>query len=137
MELQPLIDEDLALNWHLIKDKVDKALTHGAGTTCSYELLKQCLARQAQCWITKDEFGMIGGVAIIRIEHFDSYSNLVIVAATMENYALIREEFLSKMEELAKAADCKHVSIHGRRGWMRELSKYGYKEPYVTIMKEV
>ena len=41
------------------------------------------------------------------------------------------------LEAWAKANGCDYVEIYGRRGWVREGIKYGYKETYTTVMKEI
>ena len=127
--------KELARRWGSIVDKIDNALKHGAGSTDSHLLFCQCLAGQAVCWIEEDEYGSIKAVAITRIEHYDNFSAMCIVAcwATKEYY----RDFLHIVEDCAYNAGCKRVVIHGRKGWVRQLKQFGYEEPYVTVMKEV
>lgn len=50
------------------------------------------------------------------------------------------EELMSyqpKLLELARALDCKHLSLTGRRGWERPLKELGWKLQYITLYKEV
>ena len=41
------------------------------------------------------------------------------------------------IEEFAKGYGCKYTSVYGRRGWLRRLEKFGYKQPYTLLMKEI
>ena len=133
--IKPLEPKELARRWYAIVDKIDMALHHGAGSTNSHVLFCHCLAGQAVCWIDEDKYGHIKAVAITRIEQYDSYTAMCIVAcyATKGYY----EEFLGIVEDCARRAGCKRVTIHGRKGWVKQLKQFGYYEPYTTVTKEV
>ena len=117
---------------------VDRALHHGGGSVTSYGLFIQCLAAQAQCWISEDQYGSIKGVAITRYEEQEGDKFLAVVTATApEIFAKHGEEVLAIFEDFVKNTDCDKVVIYGRKGWVRALKQYGYTEPYVTLMKEI
>lgn len=138
MEIKQLVGEDIVLRWDVLKPKIDQALLHGAGSTDSYLLLLQCLDRRAQCWISEDEFGTIHAVAITRIECYDTFNGVAIVAAYCpDKLKYLMSNFLSKIEDFAQMIECKRVIIYGRRGWLRQLKNHGYSEPYTVVSKEV
>jgi len=41
------------------------------------------------------------------------------------------------LDDVAKALDCTSVRFMGRRGWVRLLARYGYKETGVVLQKGV
>lgn len=133
--IKPLEPKELARRWGEIADKIDLALHHGAGSTDSHMLLIYCLSGQAVCWVDENEYGLFQAIAITRIEQYDNYKAMCIVAcyATKEYY----EEFLGIVEDCARRAGCKRVTIHGRKGWVKQLKQFGYYEPYTTVTKEV
>lgn len=133
--IKPLEPKVLARRWDAIVDKIDMALHHGAGSTDSHVLFCQCLGGQAVCWIDEDEYGCIKAVAITRIEYYDNYSAMCIVACYADKSYY--PKFLEIVEGAAKKSGCKRVTIHGRKGWIRQLKQFGYKEPHITITKEV
>ena len=137
MKTRMLGGEELAESWGLIKLYVERSLVHGSGDVSAYDLFIECLAAQAQCWIREDEFGTIHGVAITRILTHKQYKECVIVCTTSEGWFEHGPETLELLEEFARGVGCKYTSVYGRRGWARALKEYGYKEPFVTLMKEL
>ena len=138
MNMRMLGSQELSRRWGYIVDMVDRALHHGGGSVTSYGLFIQCLAAQAQCWISEDAYGSIKGVAITRYEEQEGTKFLAVVAATApEIFAKHGDEVLATFEDFAKSTDCEKMVIYGRKGWVRALKQYGYEEPYVTLMKEI
>ena len=125
--------EELAENWFRIKPFVEASLVHGTGDVTAYDLFIECLAATSQCWVRGD----YAGVAITRIKQCKQYKELVIVCTTSDGWFEHGPEILEMFEEFARGVDCKYTSVYGRRGWKRALEKYGYIEPYITLMKEL
>lgn len=132
MQVRLLSGEELAEKWYLIKPQIEKSLVHGTGDISAYDLFIECLAAQAQCWLHED-----GGVAITRILTHKQYKECVIVTTTTTGWFEHGPAILELIEDFARGVGCKYTSVYGRKGWARALNKYGYKEPFVTLMKEL
>ena len=137
MKVRMLGGEELALRWNLIEPYVGRSLVHGSGDISTYDLFIECLGAISQCWIREDEFGTIHGVAVTRILTHKQYKECVIVCTTSEGWFDHGPEILELLEDFARGVGCKYTSVYGRRGWARALKDYGYKEPFVTLMKEL
>ena len=137
MKIRLIGGDELARRWYLIVEGVERSLVHGTGDVTSYDLFIECLAATSQCWIREDEFGIIHGVAVTRIKECKQYKELVIVCTTSDGWFDHGPEILEMFEDFARGVGCKYTSVYGRRGWKRALEKYGYKEPYITLMKEL
>ena len=137
MKVRLLGGDELARRWYLIVEGVERSLVHGTGDVSSYDLFIECLAATSQCWIREDEFGIIHGVAVTRIKECKQYKELVIVCTTSDGWFDHGPEILEMFEEFARGVGCKYTSVYGRRGWKRALEQYGYKEPFITLMKEL
>lgn len=138
MEHRILGHEELADRWHEIKSWVNESLVHGTGDVTAHGLFLECLSNVSQCWILEDnDKHELQGVAITRILHYATYSECVIVATTCNEWFKIGPKILEDIEGFAKEMNCKYTSVYGRRGWSRVLKPMGYKEPYITLMKEL
>ena len=137
MRTRMLTGEELARRWYLIVEHVERSLVHGTGDLSSYDIFIECQQFVSQCWIREDEFGMIHGVAITRVLHHKQYKECVIVCTTSDGWFEHGPEILTMLEDFARSVDCKYTSVYGRKGWARALKKYGYEEPFVTLMKEL
>ena len=137
MKVRLLGGDELSRKWYLVVEKVERALAYGSGDVTAYDLFIECLAATSQCWIREDEWGCIHGVAVTRIKECKQYKELVIVTTTSDGWFDHGPEILEMLEEFARGIGCKYTSVYGRRGWKRALEKYGYEEPYITLMKEL
>lgn len=137
MRTRILGSEELARTWGNIVDMVDRSLVHGSGSVTSHHLLCQALSGIAQVWVREDEWGTIHGVAITRFEQFATFKALAICVTTSDGWFKHGPEVLEMLEEFGRQSDCKKMMVYGRRGWKKALEKYGYKEPYMTLSKEL
>ena len=137
MKVRILGGQELAEKWYLIKDLVEKSLVHGTGDLSAYDIFIECLQAISQCWIREDEYGIIQGVAITRILTHKQYKECVIVCTTSKGWFDHGPDILNIIESFAKEQGCKYTSVYGRKGWARALKKFGYEEPFVTLMKEL
>ena len=123
---------ELADQWHIIKPQIEEAIGHGSGAVTSYGLFLQCLGAVGQCWV-RDE----GGVCITRFEEIEGRRQLAVVACTSPGWFTHGPELLKILEEFAQSTNCKRTVVYGRKGWAKALKKYGYYEPFITLIKEV
>jgi len=124
-----LSHEELTLRWYEIEPRVSSALEHGIGECSSFDLFKDCMSSNAQCW---EHNGM---VAITRFNHFPQYKQLQIVALEGGFFVEDWESCLEILEKFAKELGCKNISVWGRSGWRRVLKDF--HEPYAVLVKEV
>ena len=137
MKVRLLTGDELSRKWYLVVEGVERSLTHGTGDVTAYDLFIECLAATSQCWVREDEWGCFHGVAVTRIKECKQYKELVIVCTTSDGWFDHGPEILELFEEFGRGVGCKYTSVYGRSGWKRVLEKYGYSEPYVTLMKEL
>ena len=127
MRLLP--SEELALRWAEIEPEVSKALAHGTHECSSFDLFRDCMTGNAQCW----EHETL--IAITRFNHFPQYKQLQVVTTTGSDWFEHGPGCLSLLEKFAKESGCRNVAIWGRPGWKRVLKDY--HEPYAVLTKEV
>ena len=123
---------ELADQWHIIKPQIEEAIGHGSGAVTSYGLFLQCLGAVGQCWVREE-----GGVCITRFEEIEGRRQLAVVACTSPGWFTHGPELLKILEEFAQSTNCKRTVVYGRKGWAKALKKYGYYEPFITLIKEV
>ena len=137
MRTRMLTGEELARRWYLIVEHVERSLVHGNGDMTSYDIFIECQQFVCQCWIREDIYGTIHGVAITRVLTHKQYKECVIVCCTSVGWFEHGAGVLTTLEGFGKEMGCKYMSVYGRRGWKRALQSYGYKEPFITLMKEL
>jgi hypothetical protein len=67
--------------------------------------------------------------------HSGHVFSVVGLAATGENADW--QEFDNILTEICKVNDCVAFEARGRRGWLRSFKKYGWKEKYTVLRKEI
>jgi len=59
------------------------------------------------------------------------------VAAGGKNADTWLDEWYNQIVPIAKDQGCVRLSVNGRKGWEKKLSKYGFKHAYTTLHREL
>ena len=124
--------EELAERWCEIKPYIDRAIAHGIGESSSHDLFMECMNDYGHCWesIEPKAFG------ITRFNQFDQHNQIQVVTCAGEGWQHYGPEALSAIEDYARNAGCKYITIWGRKGWERVLPD-GWKHTYAVYSKEI
>jgi hypothetical protein len=124
-----IVTRDINSAWFYAKPYIEMAMKDSLGETAE-DLHEAILGDKAQLWISD------GGAAVSRVLQGKKKA-MQIVAMGGDNMREWLDEMVNGWKEFAKEQRCDLVMASGRRGWKREMSKYGFGEKYVTIVCEV
>ena len=131
------------LPWNVIKDHeaditvfLNRALQYNGGEQDLQDVYEGLETGEYVCF---GEFlgGKITTVFIINMIHYPIKKQIYILLGAGVDLYSPREEFLHKICEFAKTNDCDSIAIHGRRGWIKVLQDYGFKQPYVVLERKL
>lgn len=77
--------------------------------------------------------GMLIAAVVICMHQYPEKKVCMISLAGGTRMSDWADQGLAVVEKIAKEAGADAVYVHGRKGWLRKFSKYGYKE-YSTLM---
>lgn len=81
-------------------------------------------------------FEFESSIAVLTVIEYEDKKALRIAAASGA-LADVGEMAFSTFNRLAFDLGCDFIEIFGRRGWARQLRKYGYNEQYTVVTKSV
>lgn len=128
--------DNVRVIWPDIYNMVQDALDHGESLTRASTIFDALESRDMQLYVvSKDK--EIDAVFITEITNYDDAKVCIVVVLAGTGL----DKWLSQVEDticrFAKSHDCEYVQLKGRRGWVKELKKYGWKESSVTMAKEL
>lgn len=121
--------------WPIVSRWIQDALEAGHSLESIDDVREQIEACDYQLWVVYSP----GPVAafVTRIATGELGSALVAVCLGgrgMHHWLFAVEDVICNF---ARDKGCKRVSLHGRRGWVRQLAKYGWAEESVNVTKEL
>ena len=130
--------------WHLIEPDIEKALTHGINEITILELCKQALNNKIFIFITLNRDNKIVCTTTLRFLNYGQVKTCQIITNTTNGIPLKQVEHDHQVfEDFAKANNCSHMQVWGRKGWQRRLkslsSRQGnkYKPLYYVFDMEI
>lgn len=129
-------NEELESLWETMEPMVRKALENGGSLEESSTVFGAVRDNVMQMWgIMRND--QLTGIGITEIEERDKGTTLTVVALSgiaMEEWL---EDFERTMRVFGAAKGCKYLTLHGRRGWLKTLREFNWKEISVTMYKEL
>ena len=131
-----ITEDDIDYLWDTLEPLVKSALENGGSLEESSSIRGAILDRTMQAWgILRGD--QITGVGITTVEEWDKGRCLTVVALSGVDMVEWLPEFERTVRVFAAANGCKFVGLEGRRGWVKELQRFGWKEISVKMYKEL
>jgi len=122
--------------WPSTQPLVDKALEKGHGEMDSDDI--HSMIEDGDCILILAVVGDNVAAAIVTtLVARPALRELIILTAGGCELDEWLDEVMFMFDKLAREQQAEIISIHGRRGWVGKLKKYGYNEAYTTVIKEV
>jgi hypothetical protein len=137
INITQLTREQTVENWVTLSRYLSKVLPHGQGESSLTDYLTKILNNYAQCWALV-EGGTIVGVGLTEFLQYSQHKTLHIIAFSGSNFEEQSKVFPT-VEQFAKDNGCKRIESWGRRGWVKQLTRYssGWKEAYTVMSKDI
>lgn len=115
----------------LIKRVTDR-FDAGYDETLVYERL---LSGDHQLWIIFDDD--LKGVFVTEVQIHPFFKILSVPIVAGDEMDTWLDDLVSTTVEFGRHHDCKYIEGYGRKGWVRRLSDYGFKDYSVTVRREL
>jgi len=132
------LPDQIAENWHLVKDLLKQAIDHGVGESTLTDYLRRLLNFQAQLWVVTDDNYNVVSVTLTKFIDYSTHRTLHIVATSGNDFEGWADQYYV-VEKFAKENNCKAVEQWGRPGWSKVLPKAipGFETVYHVMRKEI
>lgn len=127
---------DVDSAWSLCEPWIGESLARGH-VPMATESVRRAIARaELQLWIVSIR-GEPVAAFVTEIRVMDYGKGLWVVACGGTGMREWLPEVESTLQGFARDKGCDHIQMSGRRGWLREMKSYGWRETSISMRKEV
>ena len=130
----PVPLNDVGKVWHFCKPLLKKA-TDRDGSRQTVEGLYGCVKSGTSCLWCIFINDVIVGSATTEVNSYIQDKILRVSFLGGERMELWLEGFIESLKEYGRFNGCNGIDLVGRRGWLRELSKFGFEQEKFVCMK--
>ena len=98
----------------------------------SSRFLEKLRDRDMQLWLCDG-----GGVCLSEIKVLPEFKILAFPIIAGENMDAWLDDLVDMAKAYARHHNCKYIEGYGRKGWLRKLSAYGFKDHSITTRLEI
>ena len=110
---------------------LEMALAHAPGTHTVEDVIDRIVSGDAQCWPLED-----GSIIVTEIVCYSQCKHLNVWLAAGRRDVLY--DMHPAVVEFARKHGCSHLTLTGRRGWMKAgLDKHGWSLSSITMSKPI
>jgi len=138
-KIEQVVGEDILLRYQKIKIELDKALEYSSGEWTAAQVV-QCAIREPvmfHIWeILKDNLPVAIGAT--RVIQYNNFTSLHIMSLSGSEIEKDLSHIIELFEEMIRKYDGIDILEYtGRRGFVKHLTKVGWKERYTTMRKSL
>jgi len=138
-EIKQIEGEDILIRYNELKIEIDKALEHSDGEWTAAQIVEAAIKDPTMyhLWeILMD--GSPVAIATTRIINYNNFTSLHIITLGGIDIYLDMPDLVTDFEEMVKEYEhIDYLEYTGRRGFIKQLNKVGWKEMYVTMRKNL
>jgi len=137
--IKQVVGEDILLRYAELKVEIDKALEHSNGEWTASQIVEMAIKESQifHIWeVLKD--GCPVAIGTTRVIEYNNFTALhIITLGGSEIYAEM-PDLITDFEKMVKEYEqLDYLEYTGRRGFIKQLTKVGWDEMYVTMRKNL
>ena len=101
------------------------------------DLYNNLVLNKESLWTVVNDDGKIMGILLTDLQIFPQKKVFCINYAAGDGLDDCIDEVLSAMEQTAIRHECDAMQVTGRRGWVKKLQSYDWKEEFVIVSKNL
>lgn len=124
--------------WEQFKDHLELAMIQSPTDTAeNMEALRTDIRNNKAMLMQIWDGCELVATAVLEFTEYRDGKSLHIRYLGGEGFTVWRDELHERVEEMARAHDCKWISLSGRAGWKRELAGLGFNPVAIELRAEV
>jgi hypothetical protein len=138
-EIKQVVGEDILLRYAELKVEIDKALEHSSGEWTATQIVEMAIkdSQVFHIWeILKD--GCPVAIGTTRVIEYNNFTALHIITLGGIDIYFDMPDLITDFEKMVKEYEhIDYLEYTGRRGFIKQLTKVGWSEMYVTMRKNL
>jgi hypothetical protein len=137
--IQQVVGEDILLRYQKIKIELEKALDYSSGEWTAAQIVESAIREPVMfhIWeVLKDNLPVATGAT--RVIQYNNFTSLHIMTLSGSDIGEDLSHIIGLFEEIIRKYDGIDILEYtGRRGFVKHLTKVGWKERYTTMRKSL
>ena len=128
--VSPVPVVDIGKAWDQCKPFLSQATDRSGGRETTFTLYSKIKAGTSTLWIMMVDNKIIASATT----EVTQYRNLNVSFLGGSDMDIWLTEFINQLKIYANYNNCSKIELFGRKGWLRELKPFGFKqEPYIAM----
>jgi len=136
VHIEAIRAEDILEVWLDIREYIERALKYALGEYKVSDVLRKIKAGEIIPLVVyiDNKLTAVLTLELVQMPQKKVMNIMTAGGACMDGWLA---EAVEVTDKLAKEFGADTISIHGRRGWLKTLAQYKYKDTYTVLTKEV
>jgi hypothetical protein len=138
-EIKQIKGEDILIRYNSLKQEIDKALEHSDGEWTAAQIVEAAIKEPTMfhLWEVLMD-GSPVAIATTRVITYNNFTSLHIITLGGSEIYADMPYLITEFEKMVKEYEhIDYLEYTGRRGFIKQLTKVGWNEMYVTMRKHL
>ena len=126
--------ENIGAVWPMFRKYCDRVLPMTRRRRCATRLLFDLMNNDEILWLAMDRAEVIG-FTTSSVVQYDDVKLLQVRLLAGDRFDEWIDDMHERLERFARDNGCDGMELIGRRGWVRKLARFGWREAFVTCEK--
>lgn len=135
MKILYVSPENVGAVWPMFKEYAERVLPLTRKRRCATRFLLDLMQNKEMLFIVMDDTGKVIGFTSSAIVEYDEVKLLQVRMLAGDFFSEWIDEMHEILEKFARENNCHGMELIGRRGWVRKLERFAWREAFVTVEK--
>lgn len=133
MKILYVSPENVGAAWPMFKEYAERVLPLTRKRRCATKLLLDLMKNLEILFVVAGDDGKIIGFATSAMVEYDEVKLLQVRMLAGDFFSEWIDDMHGVLEKFARENGCVGMELVGRRGWVRKLERFGWREAFVTV----
>jgi hypothetical protein len=135
MKIMYVSPSNIGACWPMFKEYAERVLPLTRKRRCATRFLFDLMNNQEMLWVVAGDDGKVIGFCSSAFVEYDEVKLLQVRMLAGDFFSEWIEDMHSLLEKFAHENNCDGLELIGRRGWVRKLERFGWREAFITVEK--
>lgn len=132
MKILYVAPDNIGSVWPMFKEYAERVLPLTRKRRCATQFLLDLMKNFEMLWVVVGDEGKVIGFCTSAVTKYDEIQMLQVRMLAGDFFSEWIDDMHDMLEKFARENGCDGLELIGRRGWVRKLERFGWRESFVT-----